>query len=275
MILFNGRKDVKTVRAQIVLRAGAYYNEGVEIKCSQCGAAIAISPESGFITCPYCDSRLYLETGQTVAHSYLKPALKPEQVPGALVNGLAELELNRPVSLTESELVFVPFWEIKLKDGRLRFPASQLELAELGDFSIPAGAMVPYDAEIEQKAKVEMPEVGLDKIMHQPGIVKIKDSIEKADLVHVPFYKVVYKYGDESYSAMVDAGAGKLYADKLPVSLGREKDRYFLIRFGILSAVFLLEAFFVRGFWLLMLVAAATGATAWYLVGKDIAKKGY
>jgi len=247
----------------------------VEIKCSQCGAAIEISPESGFITCPYCDSRLYLETGRTITHSYLQPRLKPEQVPGALVNDLAELELNRPVQVVETKLKYVPFWVIQLKNGRLRFPASQLELAELQEFSLPAGALLPYDPGIEQQAEVELPEAGLDKIMQQPNIVKIKDEIVKADLVHVPFYQVAYQYAEQRYHAMVEAGGGKLFADKLPESLGREKDRYFLILFGILSLVFLVESFLVRGLGMLLLVCGLTGAVAWYLVRKDIAQKGY
>jgi hypothetical protein len=104
---------------------------------------------------------------------------------------------------------------------------------------------------------------------------KVKDDIVKADLVHMPFYRVVYKYVDDNYEAMVDAGAGKLYADKLPASLGREKDKYFLALFGILSLIFLTEAFFVRGIWILLLVYLATGALSWYLVQANIKKKGY
>jgi len=247
----------------------------VEIKCSQCGAGVEISEESGFIGCPYCDSRLYIETAQTVQHSYLKPGIKPEQVAAIISQELSKLELTQPVSVIQSELVFIPFWLIKLKTGLLRFPASELEISELRNFSIPVGAVIPYDPEIEGKAKVEMPELSLDNILASPKLEKQKDEIVKSELVHIPFYQANYKYLDQGFSAMVDAGAGKLYADSLPISASRQKDRYFLTLFAILSLLFLLEAFLIPKFWILLLAYLATGAGAWYLIQANIKQKGY
>ncbi len=247
----------------------------MEIKCSQCGAGLEVSEESGFIGCPYCDSRLYIETAQSVQHSYLKPGINPEQVAGVIAEELSKRELTQPVSVIQSELVFVPFWLIKLKNGLLRFPASELEIAELRDFSIPVGAVIPYDPEIEGKAKVEMPELSLDDILAGPKLEKRKDEIVKSELVHIPFYKTDYKYLDQVFSAMVDAGAGKLYADSLPVSASPQKDRYFLTLFAILSLIFLLEAYLIPKFWVLILVYLATGAGAWYLIQANIKQKGY
>jgi len=249
----------------------------VEIKCSQCGAGIEISSESGFISCPYCDSRLYVETDRTIQHFYLKPGLKPEQIPGIISRELSKLELTESASVIESKLIYVPFWLIKLKDQTLRFPAGKLELAELKNFSFPVGALAPFEPELALSGEVEIPELDLDQLMNHPKLEKLKDEVLNSELVHIPFFRVDYTYQGQRYTAMIDAGAGKLYADKLPVSAGREKDRYFLIRFGILSLVFLLEAFLIPGkhFWVQIIVYVLTCGIAWYFIQAELKRLGY
>lgn len=249
----------------------------MEIKCSQCGAGIEVSPESGFIICPYCDSRLYLEEGKSVKHYYLKPALKPEQIPSLLNKELSKLELTQPAELIKSQLIYLPFWLIKLKEQILYFPASGLEIMALRSYSFPVGELVPYEPELEQKAKIEAAELALDTLLLQLGDKLCEEKIEKVELIHIPFYHLEYNYQAQQYQAMIDAGTGRLYADKLPSSATRTKDRYFLSRFAILSVVFLLEAFFIpnKFFWALILGYILTGTIAWYLLQKEIKQRGY
>ena len=247
----------------------------MEIKCTQCGAGVEISEESGFIVCPYCDSRLYIESDRTVRHFYLKPEVKPGEVAGVISRELFKQELKGEVSVVSVEPVFIPFWLIHLKQGEMRFPAAELANPELKDCAIPAGKLLPYEPELERKCKVEMPALSLEDLKQKPAMKETADSIERADLIHLPFYRVAYQYGGESFQAMVDAGQGKFYAERLPRGLSHEKDRYFLGLFAVLSLVFLLEAFFIPGFWFVLLAYAATGALAWYLVGKALEQKGY
>lgn len=247
----------------------------MEIKCSQCGASVGLSSESGFLNCPYCDSRLYVETDHSVQHYYLKPALQPEQIAGVISKELLKLELTQPTSIIESELVYVPFWLIKLKDQTLSFPASELELAELRNFTIPVGAMVPYEPELEQSARVEMPELGFEDLWRNPKMEKLRDEVLKSELVHIPFYRVVYTYQGLSYSALIDAGAGTMYADNLPASASQAKDRYFFKWFGLLSLIFFSEAFFIPKLWILVLAYLFTGGVAWYFLQQDLKRRGY
>lgn len=247
----------------------------MEIKCTQCGGGVGISEESGFIICPYCDSRLYVESEQTVRHLYLKPEVRPEQLSGIIGKELFKLELKGPVSVVSVAPVFLPFWLIHLKDDTLKVPAAELTNAELQKFAVPVGKLLPYDSGIEARHKVVMPELSLDQVLKRPLMEKAKGMIERSDLIHIPFYRVAYKYDDGSYQAMVDAGEGRLYAEKFPRGLSQEKDRYFLTLFGVLAAIFLVEAALIPKFWFTVLAYGITSAIGWYVVRKLLDQKGY
>jgi len=247
----------------------------VEISCTQCGANIEITEDSGFITCPYCDSRLYVEVDRTVRHLYLKPRISSNQLPGIISKALEKFELTQPVELTEAKLVFIPFWLLRLEKGILRFPASELEFEELKKFKIPVGELLPYEAEIERNYQVELPELELEEIFHLPLVERVKDQIQRVDLIHLPFYQVSYKYLEQIYSGLVDGAGGKFFAQQLPPSPSKEKDRYFMKWLGALSLIFLLEAFFLPRFWMILCAYLGTGVLGWYVIKKDLEKKGY
>ena len=247
----------------------------MEVKCTQCGANIEITPESEFITCPYCDSRLYVEAESTVWHFYLKPRVSPEQLPGIVSRELAKYELNQPVELVEAKLVFIPFWLIRLEKGILRFPASELEIEELKKFKIPVGELLPYEVEIERKYQVELPELELEKILSLPLVERVKDQIQRVDLIHLPFYQLSYKYLEQIYSGLVDGAGGRFFAQEIPPSPSKEKDRYFMKWLALLSLIFLIEAFFLPRFWMILCAYLGTGILGWYVIKKDLEKKGY
>jgi len=247
----------------------------MEIKCAQCGAMIEITPETGFITCGYCDSRLYLDLDQTVRHLYLKPVLKPEQLTAIISQELAFLELKNPIKVIEANLFFIPFWLIRLENTVLNFPAQKLEYSELKDFKIPTGELLPYDPELEKRYPVEMPIISLEDIKQTPKIEKVKEKIERADLIHIPFFQVIYQSDDIKYRALIDAIQGKVYAETFPPSLFKEKDRYFMTLFIVLSLIFLLEAFFIHKFWILVLAYLGTFGISGYVTKKLLTKKGY
>jgi len=247
----------------------------VEIKCTQCGAGVEIKEDSGFLACPYCDSRLYLESDRTVRHFFLQPEIRPEQVSGAVSRELFTRELKGPVQVGAAEPFFIPFWLLRMKDGALRFPAAELENLELQKFAIPAGKLVPYDSSAESQYRIETPDLSLDQLMQKPALEEAKDRIERSDLIHVPFYKVAYSYQGASYQAMVDAVEGGVYAEQMPAGISGEKDAYFMTLFVILSLVFVAEAFILRGFWLTLLGYAITSAAAWQVVSRLLDRKGY
>jgi len=247
----------------------------MEIKCAQCSAKIEISPETGFVNCPYCDSRLYLDMDQAVRHLYLKPLLSPEQLTGIIIRELAPLELKNPIKVIEANLSFVPFWLIRLKNTVLSFPAQELELMELKNFKIPTGQLLPYEADLEKRYLVEMPIISLEDIKQMPEVEEFKEKIESADLIHIPFYQVIYQSDEVRYRALIDAIQGKLYAEIFPPALSKEKDRYFMSLFIVLSLVFFVEAFFIHKFWILVLAYLGTFGISGYVIQKILAKKGY
>ncbi len=247
----------------------------MEIKCTQCGAGIEIKEDSGFITCPYCDSRLYVETDQTVEHLYIKPRLQAEQLKGALGRELFKKELTQPVEVVSAKLIFIPFWLVRLDNGFLRVPASQLEFSEMKKFKIPVGKLAPYEPELERDYEVRLPEIDLNELLSMPQIKRFLDRIKKISLIHIPFWEISYKYEENIYQALIDAGSSQLFAEELPPSPSKAKDRYFMTWFGVLSGIFLLEAFLLPKFWMIALAYLGTGAISYYFLNKDLAKRGY
>jgi DNA-directed RNA polymerase subunit RPC12/RpoP len=247
----------------------------MDIKCTQCGAGIEITEESGFITCPYCDSRLYLEADRTVRHFYLKPEIRHDQLAAIIGKELFSRELKGPVEIASAEPLFIPYWLIRLKEGILHFPAAELTNTELQQFVVPVGKLEPYEEGLEKKYKMEMPHLSLDDLMKKPAMEQAKDSIERSDLIHIPFFKVFYHYDQGTFQTMIDAGEGRMYAEKLPRGLSHEKDRYFMTLFLILSAVFMGEAMLMPHFWEVAISYLVTGVIAWYFIHKVLDAKGY
>jgi hypothetical protein len=247
----------------------------MEIKCTQCGAGVEINEEGGFLTCPFCDSRLYVESDQTVRHFYLKPEIKSEELGPIIARELFQRELKGDVAVIEHKAGFIPFWLVRLKERQLQFPAAELSNAELQDFKIPVGKLVPYDEEVGAKFNIEMPQLSLDDLKKRPAVEQLEKQIEGTDLIHVPFYRVKYKYGNGEFRAMMDAGQGNLYAEKLPRGLSKEKDRFFLMLFAALSVIFTVEAFLIPGFWLTVLAFVISGVAAWYYLRRLLEQKGY
>jgi hypothetical protein len=247
----------------------------MQIKCTQCGAGLDITEDTGFIVCPFCDSRLYLESDRTVRHFYLQPVIKAKDVAGFIGKELSRRELKDPAQVISAHIVFIPFWLVRMKETTLSYQAADLEYSVFEQLKIPVGELIPYESELEGKFEVQAPEVSLEQIMKKQELDEYKDKVERVDLIHIPFYKVRYSYKSAAYHSLVDACSGVAYAENFPASISKEKDRFFMIIFAVLSVVFTVEAFALPGFLFPMLAFVITGAGAWFYVSRLLNRKGY
>lgn len=90
-----------------------------EISCSHCGAPLPVQPGEILITCGYCGFTSVVETGKAFEfeHSLVLNTLAPNQVFEVVKSWMknsfiAPKDLSKKSSLTEQDLVYLPFWVV-------------------------------------------------------------------------------------------------------------------------------------------------------------------
>lgn len=194
--------------------------------CAQCGGEL--HPDEGqiFLTCPYCGSTVYLDKSQVVFHWYLAPTLDEEKARAALARWMAGNEtvkdLDQKARLTGSSFEYFPLWYFKRRTGDkvtieeiIIEPAAATSVSEIRRLSLPAGDLRRYDSSLD--AQAHTPSVPLPAVLGWLAERDIPQSeISERALVHVPLYTFKYGYHDQSYTAVVEAGTGKVFANLYP-----------------------------------------------------------
>jgi hypothetical protein len=90
-----------------------------EISCSHCGAPLPVQPGEILITCGYCGFTSVVETGKAFEfeHSLILNTLAANQIfdmtKSWMKNSfIAPKDLSKKASLTEENLVYLPFWVV-------------------------------------------------------------------------------------------------------------------------------------------------------------------
>jgi hypothetical protein len=156
------------------------------IRCSHCGAPVEFKPGEIIATCKYCGFTTVIETGAPFKfeHSLLLNMFSEEQIENPVRSWmhsgfLKPGDLVRKSSITEKNLVYLPFWVVSVgastsykgiferitpsivKEGKIEKEYNWLVLArEAADFptreyDVPLEGKIPYDfRKIEGFAKV-------------------------------------------------------------------------------------------------------------------------
>jgi DNA-directed RNA polymerase subunit RPC12/RpoP len=156
------------------------------IRCSHCGAPVEFKPGEIIATCKYCGFTTVIETGAPFKfeHSLLLNTFSEEQIENPVRSWmrsgfLKPGDLVRKSSITEKNLVYLPFWVVSVevstsykgiferitpsivKEGKIKKEYNWLVLArEAADFptreyDVPLEGKIPYDfRKIEGFAKV-------------------------------------------------------------------------------------------------------------------------
>ena len=194
------------------------------ISCTQCGGEL--HPDEGqlFLTCPYCNSTVYLDKSQVVFHWYLAPTLDESRARGSLARWMSGSQtvkdLDQKARLTGSTFEYFPLWYFKRKRGGeeqiLLEPASATSISEMRRLTLPAGDLRKYDPGLDSQA--HPPSVPLSAALGwlEQRQVKSSELAERA-LVHIPLYTFKYTYLDQSYTAVVEGATGGVFANLYPV----------------------------------------------------------
>ena len=224
-----------------------------KLECTQCGGEL--HPDEGqlFVTCPFCNSTIYLDKSRVVFHWYLAPTLDQKRARASLARWMSGnqtvKDLDEKSRIVDHSFQYFPLWFFKRRrsDGKediMLEPAAATSVSELKRISLPAGDLRKYDDALQDQA--QQPTVPLQAALdwlkrRQVGLEQIVESA----LVHIPLYTFKYVYDDDQYTAVVDGATGRVLANIYP---DKEEAPYKFV--GGLSAItfLVLAALPVLGF---------------------------
>jgi DNA-directed RNA polymerase subunit RPC12/RpoP len=193
------------------------------IHCTQCGGEL--HPDEGqiFITCPYCNSTVYLDKSQVVFHWYLAPTVDQQEAHSSLARWMAGNEtvkdLDQKSKVVNVAFEYFPLWYFKRRDGGreeiLLEPAAATSVSEIRRLKLPAGDLRKYEADLDTQAQA--PSVPLQAALGWLEERQIpQDEIAEQALVHIPLYTFKYNYQGNTYTAIVEAATGGVLANIFP-----------------------------------------------------------
>ena len=194
------------------------------LSCSQCGGEL--HPDEGqiFLTCPYCSATVFVDKARVVFHWFLAPTLDEEKARSGLMRWMAGnqtvKDLDRKANLTGVTFEFFPIWYFKRRqvDGSETIhllPAAATSVTEIEQMKLLAGDLRKYDGSIEAQAR--MPSVPLQAALGWLIEAKVpQNELVEQFLVHIPLFTFKYNYRGNSYTAIMEAGTGSIFANIYP-----------------------------------------------------------
>ena len=208
----------------------------MEVKCTQCGGSVPVKTDQGAARCDFCGSSLYISLRDGFLHYLISPMVPEKDVPKVLQTYLEKKERRSSFKVKRTSRVYWPFWEVQEGDNVKTYIAATNPITALEDAEIPPGNARPFLAEEIGSDWVEPPSERVEDIIAREGI-----SPGKIRLIHLPFWIVNYEYDGVSYEAWMDAVRGHVYADELPPTFEKLKDRlYAYTAFAIFAIFFII-----------------------------------
>jgi hypothetical protein len=194
------------------------------INCAQCGAELVVEHGAVYVTCEYCATTSFVDKTRAVFHYALRVTLREEAALAALRRWMAGNEtvkdLDRKAQIAPPTFAYFPMWMVRTYQAQqervLLKPAAALSVSELERLTIPAADLEPYHHDLD--ATAVMPTVPYET-MRQWLVEDYEvqpEAIREAALVHVPIYTCKYSFDDRSYTALVDAATGRVFANIYP-----------------------------------------------------------
>jgi DNA-directed RNA polymerase subunit RPC12/RpoP len=218
------------------------------LNCTQCGGEL--HPDEGkiFITCPFCNSTVFLDKSQVVFHWFIAPTLDEGKARASLARWMSSSQtvkdLDRKSKISEAGFSYFPLWYFKLgtaggKEQMAIRPAAATAVSEIRNLRLPAGDLRRFAAEVEsQSAPPSVPlQAAREWVTQEAGS---ENSVLEQSLVHIPLYTFKYSYQGGEYTAVVEGATGEVFANIYPA---KAETPYRLVGF-ISALVFLCLALF-------------------------------
>lgn len=195
-----------------------------QLLCKQCAAALVVEQGAKYSTCEFCGTVNFLDKSEAVLHYAVRATIDESQAAAALRRWMAGNQtvkgLDADAVIESQTFELFPMWLARTEvDGQEEVhlkPAAALSIIELGNLRVPASDVEPYDYSLDQYAiKPTVPVTAVRSwLADNDGIAA--GAIREISLVHVPIYQFKYRYKENSYTALVDAATGQVFAAIYP-----------------------------------------------------------
>ncbi|MBW8009964.1 MAG: hypothetical protein FVQ83_01810 [Chloroflexi bacterium] len=195
------------------------------LNCTQCSGEL--HPDEGqiFLTCPFCNSTVFLDKSKVVFHWYLSPTLDASKAQSALARWMAGnqtvKDLDKKAHIEGHTFEYFPLWYFKhtTPDGKEEIiiqPAAATSVSELRNLNLPAGDLKKYNPSLDSEAYP--PNVPLDAALGWLSDEKdvSKTEIAESAIVHVPLFTFKYNFKGRIYTSVVEAATGRVLANIFP-----------------------------------------------------------
>lgn len=245
-----------------------------QLLCQQCAAPLTVEAGSPFTVCEYCGTTNYLDKSQAVLHYVVQPTINDQNAAAALrrwMAGNATVKgLDQKAQINSQTFQLFPMWLARVEESRgaggqrsrgesiqermFLEPAAALSVIDLTDLTLPAADLQPYDDVYDPDAvKPTVPLTAVHAWLAQDKGVAA-GNIKEISLVHLPIYTFKYNYANETYTAVVDAATGQVFAAVFPA---KKEAPYFTL--GSIGCV----AYFLAA--LIPLIGYSIGSGAFFI----------
>jgi hypothetical protein len=179
---------------------------------------------SQFVICEYCGTTNHVDKSQAVLNYAVRTTVSEDEAKAALRRWMAGNEtikgLDRDAQISSQTFQLFPLWLIRVKNEGQEVvyvqPAAALSVSELKQVTIPASDLESHDPTMDPDAvEATVPyKTMLGWLMEEQGVDKV--DISESSLVHYPIYIIKYVYKGRQFTAMVDAAAGRVFANIYP-----------------------------------------------------------
>lgn len=195
-----------------------------QILCHQCAAVLPVEVGSQFVTCEFCGADNFVDKSGAVLHYAVRATINDKAAVAALRRWMGGnqtvKDLDKKANIAPPRFQLFPMWMVQVQQGEqvrvILEPAAALAVMDLTQMTIPAADLEPYDHALDADAVA--PTVPYEAVLtwladnHNVSAGAVKE----ASLVHLPIYVCKYTHDGRSYTAVVDAAAGQVFATVFP-----------------------------------------------------------
>lgn len=202
------------------------YSE-TQILCQQCTAVLPVEQGALIAVCQFCGASNAVDKSEVVLHFAARETVRENDAASALRRWMGGndtvKDLDKKATIDQSEFQMWPMWQVRtrLNGAETVFlkPAAAISVLDVAQMSIPASDLEPFD--YETSAHAVNPTVPLNAVKKWLAEDKqvAAGAITETSLVHLPVYIFRYSLSGRSFTAVVDAATGKVFADVYPSKL--------------------------------------------------------
>jgi len=233
------------------------------VNCSQCGAEIPVPADANLLQCPFCDTALVVDGGDTLFRVVIPPTINASGAADHLRRFMAGRKtvagLDTKARIGDAEFLYFPFWAFRIiTDTGERVvlePAAPSSLQGIQGMTLPPGDSREWTDDVAADTLVIQPEVpqdtALEWMVSRLGEVQVRRTV----LYHLPIFRITYEYEGRSYRAAVDGVSGQVF----PADFPAKAEAPFIGVAALALAVFSIEGLVVSN---LLLKAVLYGVSA-------------